>query len=65
MPKFKVSVTDDQGHSLYDEWIEAAGPMEACTKAVSDAQTADVADSEEQLETMRLDTANDGFPIGD
>ncbi len=24
MPKFKVMVTDDQGHTLYDEWIEAA-----------------------------------------
>ena len=65
MPKFKVAVTDDAGHMLYDEWIEAPGPMEACAKAVSDAGTADVAESEEQMEPMRLTTGNDGFPIGD
>jgi hypothetical protein len=65
MPKFKVSVTDDQGHMLYNEWIEAAGPMEACKKAVADAGTADVAESEEQPMAMRLTTGNDGLPIGD
>ena len=65
MPKFKVAVTDVQGHTLYDEWIEAVGPMQACTKAVADAGTADVTESEEQLEPMRLTTGNDDLPIGD
>ena len=65
MPKFKVAVSDEQGHTLYDVWIEAAGPMEACTKAVADAGTADVAGSGEQLEPTRLTTGNDNLPIGD
>ena len=64
MPKFKITVADDQGHMLYDEWIEASGPMQACAKAMADASTADVADSDEPLEPMRLTTDNDGFPIG-
>ena len=65
MPKFQVTVTDDAGHKLYDESIEASGPMQACAKAVADAGTADVAESEEQLEPMRLTTGNDNLPIGD
>ena len=54
MPKFKIAVTDDAGHMLYDEWIEAAGPMEACAKAVSDAGTADVAESEKDADPVGL-----------
>lgn len=50
MPTFRVTVADAAGHKLYDETIEAAGPMEACAKAVADAQTADVAEEEEPLE---------------
>ncbi len=50
MPKFQVTVADEAGHKLYDETIEASGPMEACAKAVADAQTANVADTEEQME---------------
>ena len=50
MPKFKVTVSDDAGSCLYDEWIDAVGPMEACTKAVADAKTADVAESEEPMD---------------
>ena len=50
MPKFQVTVTDEAGHRLYDESIEAAGPMEACAKAVADARTADVAETEEQMD---------------
>ena len=46
MPKFKVMVADEQGHTLYDEWIEAADPKEACAKATVDAGTVDVAESE-------------------
>ena len=65
MPKFKITVTDDAGHMLYDEWIEARGPMEACAKAISDAGTADVAESVEQLEPNRLTSGNDNLPIGD
>lgn len=49
MPKFQVTVADEAGHKLYDETIEASGPMEACAKAVADAGTADVAESEEQM----------------
>ncbi len=63
MPKFEVSVTDDTGHMLYDERIKAKAPMEACAKAVSDAGTADVAESEEQLEPMRLTGGNDNLPF--
>ena len=48
MPKFNVMVADDQGHTLYDEWIEASGPKEACAIAIADAGTADVAKTEEQ-----------------
>ncbi len=54
MPKFKIAVTDDQGHTLYDEWIEAEGPMEACRKAIMDAGTAEVAESEEQSDPVML-----------
>ncbi|MGI3902467.1 MAG: hypothetical protein ACRYGP_16935 [Janthinobacterium lividum] len=54
MPKFNVKVADDQGHTLYDEWIEAAEPREACAIAVSDAGTADVAESEEQADPVML-----------
>ena len=43
MPKFKITVRDDAGHKLDDEWIEAAGPVAACAKAIEDAWTADVA----------------------
>ena len=50
MPKFQVTVADEAGHKLYDESIEAVGPMEACAKAVADAQTADVAEAEEQID---------------
>lgn len=50
MPKFQVTVADEAGHKLYDETIEAPGPMEACAKAVADAGTADVAETEEQLD---------------
>lgn len=50
MPKFQVTVTDEAGHRLYDESIEAVGPMEACAKAVADAGTADVAETEEQMD---------------
>ena len=46
MSKVKVTVTDDRGHTLYDEWIEAAGPKEACGLAIADAGTSDVAESE-------------------
>ena len=52
MPKFKVTVADEAGNKLYDETIEAPGPMEACAKAVADAKTADVAESEEQLDSL-------------
>ena len=45
MPKFQVTVADEAGHKLYDESIEASGPLEACAKAVADAQTANVADT--------------------
>ncbi len=54
MPKFKVMVADDQGHTLYDEWIEAAGPKDACGKAIADAGTAEVAESEEQSDPVML-----------
>ena len=50
MPKFQVTVADEAGHKLYDESIEATGPMEACAKAVADAKTADVAESEEPMD---------------
>ncbi len=49
MPKFKVMVADDQGHTIYDEWIEAVGPKEACGKAIADAGMADVAKTGEQM----------------
>ena len=49
MPKFKVKVADDQGLMLYDEWMEAAQPKEACGKAMADAGTADVAKTGEQM----------------
>ena len=65
MPKFKVSVTDDQGHMLYDECIEGVGPMQACAKAIEDAGMADVAESEAHLKPMRLTTGNDDLPIDD
>ena len=65
MPKFKFAVTDEQGHVLYDEWIEAAGLIEACSKAAADAATVDDAETEGQLEPMRLITGSDGFPVGD
>lgn len=51
MPKFQVTVADEEGHKLYDESIEASGPMEVCAKAVADAKTDDVAESEEQMDT--------------
>ena len=51
MPKFQVTVADEAGHKLYDETIEAVGPMEACAKAISDAKTSDVAESEEPLDS--------------
>ncbi len=54
MPKFKVMVADDQGHTLYDEWIEATGPMEACGQAIADAKTAEVAETEEQADPVML-----------
>ncbi len=54
MPKFKVMVADEQSHTLFDEWIEAAGPMEACAKAIADAQTADVAETEEQIDPLMV-----------
>ena len=54
MPQFRITVTDDQGQTLYDEWIEAAGPKEACAKALADAGTADVAESEEQAGPVML-----------
>ena len=50
MPKFQVTVADEAGHKLYDETIEAPGPMAACAKAVEDAATADVAESEEPMD---------------
>ena len=46
MAKFKITVADDQGNTVYDETIEAATPLEACAKAASDAKTASVADPE-------------------
>ena len=46
MAKFKITVADDRGNTVYEETIEAAGPMEACAKAVTDAKTASVADPE-------------------
>lgn len=46
MARFKITVADDQGHTVYEETIEAAGPLEACLKAASDAKTASVADPE-------------------
>ena len=54
MPKFQVTVADEAGHKLYDEIIEASGPMQACAKAVDDAATADMAESEEQMDPMRM-----------
>ncbi len=54
MPKFKVMMADDQGRTLYDEWIEAAGPREACAIAIADAGTADVAETEEQSDPAML-----------
>ena len=54
MPKFQVTVADETGHRLYDETIEAVGPMEACAKAVADAATANVAESEEQQDPVML-----------
>ena len=53
MPNFRVTVADEAGHKLYDETIEAVGPMEACAKAVSDAQTADVAESDQPNDPLR------------
>ena len=50
MPKFQVTVADEAGHKLYDESIEASGPLEACAKAVADAETANVAEAEEQMD---------------
>ncbi len=41
-------VADEDGHKFYDESIDASGPMEACGKAISDAKTAYVAESEDQ-----------------
>ncbi|MGI3901221.1 MAG: hypothetical protein ACRYGP_13945 [Janthinobacterium lividum] len=52
MPKFQVTVADEAGHKLYDERIEAVGPMEACAKAVEDAATATVAESAEHLDPV-------------
>ncbi len=54
MPKFQVTVTDEAGHKLYEETIEASGPIEACAKAVADAKTADVAETEEQMDPAML-----------
>ena len=53
MPKFKVMVADETGQTLYDEWIEALGPMEACGQAIADAKTAEVAETEEQAVQAR------------
>lgn len=50
MPKFQVTVADEDGRKLHDESIEASGPMEACAKAVADAETADAAERHEQLD---------------
>lgn len=50
MPKFQVTIADEAGHKLYDKTIEAVSPMEACAKAVADAKTADVAESEEPMD---------------
>ncbi len=54
MAKFQVTVADEAGHTLYDETIEAAGPKEACIKAAADAETANVAEAEEQDEPAML-----------
>ena len=64
MPKFKITVADDQGHLLYDEWIAALGPMDACAKAIVDSQTADVADSEEGAEPIMFPARASGTPTG-
>lgn len=50
MPKFQVTVADEAGRKLYNESIEAVGPMEACAKAVADAKTSDIAETEEQMD---------------
>ena len=60
MPKFQVTVSDEAGHKLYDESIEAIGPMEACAKAVADAKTADVAETEEQMDGGLVPALHDG-----
>ena len=52
MPKFQVTIADEAGHKLYDESIDASGPMEACAQAVADAKTADVAETEEQMDPV-------------
>ncbi len=54
MPKFKVMVADSQGHTLYDEWIEAADLREACAIAIANAGTADAAETEEQSDPVML-----------
>ena len=54
MARFQVTVADAEGHTLYDETIEAAGPKEACIKAAADAATADVAEAEEEDEPAML-----------
>ena len=51
MPKFKITVADDHGDTVFDETIEAIGPKEACAKAAADAKTADVADPEWRVES--------------
>ncbi len=49
---------DEAGHKLYEETIEASGPIEACAKAVADAKTADVA------KNRRADGSRDAIKIG-
>ena len=54
MPKFQVMIADEAGHKLYDETIEAPGPKEACLKAAADAETANVAEAEEEDDPVML-----------
>ena len=51
MPNFKIMIVDDHGATVYDETVEAAGPMEACAKAAADAKTADTTDPEWRVES--------------
>lgn len=40
MARFQVTVSDESGAKVYDETIDAEGPIEACAKAVADARVA-------------------------